>query len=191
DRLGAIAGSDPDPHVRRVAIKKLEDPAVLDRVAQGEADPVLRDLAAERASEVRVKIVTSGAPLAECTAALERLTDPRTLAAVAMKATRESVRTAALARVSGDRLLRDVVIGASDPTVREVALDRITDPAMLRSIALADCPLDLALRATERIDDPSSLHGIAGSRAVAKGVRQRALELLEARAGERPGVGAK
>src|SRR5262249_49592419 len=85
-RLGAIAVSDPDAHVRRVAIKKLEDPAVLDRVAQGEADPVLRDLAAERASEVRVKIVTSGASLAECTAALERLTDPRTLAAVAAKA---------------------------------------------------------------------------------------------------------
>ena len=42
DRLGAIAGTDPDPHVRRIAIKKLEDAAILERVAEGEADPVMR-----------------------------------------------------------------------------------------------------------------------------------------------------
>src|SRR5262249_30094447 len=91
----------------------------------------------------------------------------------------------------GAPLLRDVVTGANAPAVRGAALDRITDPAMLRSIALADCSPDLALRALERIDDPASLHGIAGSRAVAKGVRQRALELLEARAGEGLLVAAK
>ncbi len=191
DRLGAIAGADPDPHVRRVAIKKLEDPALLERVAQGEADPALRDLAVERAAEVRVKIAASGDSLAECTAALEGLTDPRTLATVAAKATHESVRAGALARVSGDRLLRDVVTGADDPVIRGAALDRIADPAMLRSIALADCPPELALRALERIDDTASLQAIAGSRSAAKSVKQRAQALLASRSGERPAVDAK
>jgi hypothetical protein len=191
DRLGAIAGTDPDPHVRRIAIKKLEDPALLERVAQGEADPALRDLAVERAAEVRGKIATSGSSLAECTAALEGLTDSRTLATVAAKATHESVRVGALARVSGDRLLRDIVTGADDPAIRDAALDRIADPATLRSIALGDCPLELALRALERIDDPVSLQAIAGSRSAAKGVKQRAQALLVSRPGERPVVDVK
>src|SRR5262245_567373 len=80
NRLAAVARSDPDRHVRRIAIKKLEDATLLERVAEGEADPALHDLALARASEARVKVASSGGPVAECSAALERLIDPGALA---------------------------------------------------------------------------------------------------------------
>src|SRR5215831_19173282 len=105
ERLGAIASSDPDPHVRRIAIKKLEDVAILERVAEGEADHGLRELAAERTREILVGIASSAGPLADCEAALARLADPRSLSSVATAGAHESVRLAALARVSGDRVL--------------------------------------------------------------------------------------
>ena len=191
DRLGDIAGSDPDPHVRRIAIKKLEDAAILERVADGEADPVLRDLALERVAEARIGIACSERPLAECTAVVERLTDPRSLVTVATGAAHESVRLAALSRVSGDRHLREIVRNAADPAIRRAALDRIQDPSMLRNIALADGPVDLALQALERIDDTASLQAIAGNRTASKTVRQRAQALLAACAIEGPAVGVK
>jgi hypothetical protein len=191
DRLGAIAGTDPDPHVRRIAIKKLEDAAILERVADGEADPVLRDLAVERASEARIRIASSDGPLAECTAAVEHLTDPRSLVTVATSATHESIRRAALSRVSGDRHLREIVRNALDPAIRRAALERIQDASTLRTIALADGPVDLVLQALERIDDTGSLQAIAGNRNASKAVKERAQALLGARAVEAPAVGAR
>ncbi len=191
DRLGAIAGSDPDPHVRRIAIKKLEDATILERVADGEADPVLRDLALERASEARIRVASSDRPVEECTEAVERLTDPRSLVTVATSAAHESVRLAALSHVSGDRHLREIVRNAADPAVRRAALDRIQDPSMLRNIALADGPVDLALQALERLDDTATLQAIAGNRTASKTVRQRAQALLAARDVEGPAVGVK
>ncbi len=191
DRLAAIAASDPDPHVRRIAIKKLADAALLERIAASEPDQALRDLADERAREAWIETATSGGPLAECEAALARLTDARHLAAVAMAATHAGIRHAALERAAGDRVLRDVVRNAADPAIREAALDRIRDATTLRSIVLGDGPLELALRALERIDDGASLQAVAGSRTAAKSLRQRAQALLAARAGERPVIGVK
>ena len=191
DRLGAIAGSDPDPHVRRIAIKKLEDATILERVADGEADPVLRDLALERASEARIRVASSDRPVEECTEAVERLTEPRSLVTVATSAAHESVRLAAMSQVSGDRHLREIVRNAADPAVRRAALDRIQDLSMLRNIALADGPVDLALQALERLDDTASLQAIAGNRTASKTVRQRAQALLAARDVEAPAVGVK
>jgi hypothetical protein len=190
DRLGAIADSDPDPHVRRLAITKLEDPALLERVAEREADPALRELAVERVQEVLVRVASSDGPLAECEAALARLTDARSLAAVAVAATHESVRRGALARASGDRVLRDIVRDARDPEIRRAALHRIHDPAALRSIALGGPP-ELALQALERIEDVASLHAIAGSRTAAKSLQERARALLASRSAEAPAVAVK
>src|SRR5437016_746491 len=187
-RLGAIARSDPDAGVRRIAIKKLEDAHLLEGLAASEADPAIRDLAAERLAEVRVAIASSTRSPAECEAALSRLTDERSVARVAISGGHESVRQAALARVSGDRLLRDVVKGATDPAIRRAALDRIQDAAVLRSIAVGDYAPDLAVSALERIADADTLRAIAESRTASKSVRQRARGLLS---GETPTVSQK
>ena len=77
DRLATIAGTDADPQVRRIAIRKLRDVALLERVAAGETDRGLRDLAVERIQEVLVETASGAGPVAECEAALARLTDPK------------------------------------------------------------------------------------------------------------------
>src|SRR6185503_18973844 len=120
--LATIAASDPDAHVRRIAMKRLDDAARLDELARSETDEELRVFAAERARELRTALASSDAPLADCEAALARLTDERSLAAVATAATHETVRRAALARATGDRVLRDIARNAADPAIGRDAL---------------------------------------------------------------------
>ncbi len=187
EHLEAIAREDPDPHVRRVAIKKVQSPELLQTIAADDVDPALRELAAEREREVLVAIACSSAPLAEGEAALSRLTDERSLATVAIGGAHESIRHAALARIRSERTLRDVVRDASDAALRRAALDRLADPAALRSIAVSDCPPELALRAVERIDDPEVLRAIAENHAAAKDARRRAREKV----GESPSIAFK
>ena len=184
DRLATIARSDPDARVRRAAIKRLDDPVVLEGIVHGEAEPSVRDFAVERVRETQIAIASSSRPLPECEAALASLTDDRSLAAVASAGEHESVRRAALARATGDRVLRDVVRSAADPAIRREALDRIGDAGVLRSIAVGEGPLEIALHALERIDDVDVLRTIAESRSTTKSVRQRARTLLPAGAGD-------
>jgi hypothetical protein len=191
DRLGTIARSDPDGGVRRIAIKKVDDAALLDELATSEPDVALRNLAAERLAEVRVAIAGSNGPLAECEAALSRLSDERDLSSVASSGEHDGIRRAALARVTSGRVLRDVVKSAADPAIRRAALDRIDDAAALRGIAVGDYAPELALSALERIGDVDALRAIADNRSASKKVRQRAREMLSAEAGDGPTVGHK
>jgi len=190
ERLRTLARSDPDARVRRVALRKLADPDVLEAIAQSDADTALRALAAERAREVLIETARGGGAVGTCEAALARLVEARSLAAVAIAAEHETVRRAALARTSGDRVLREVVRSATDPGIRTEALDRIVDAAVLRSIAVGDGEPLLALRAVERIADPATLRAIAEARTATKAVRQRARALLAERHAGTP-VGAK
>src|SRR5207244_3354300 len=152
---------------------------------------LLRAFATERAREIRVVVASSDGSPAECEAALARLSDERSLAAIAMTAAHESIRHAALARTTGDRVLRDVVRNAADPLIRRAALARIEDPKILQSIAVAEGQTDLALQALERIIDVTMLRAVADSRTAPKSVRQRARVLLAASAGERLPIGMK
>jgi hypothetical protein len=191
DVLGTVAREDADPHVRRIAIKKLDRPELLLSIATDDREPPLRELAAERAREVLVAIASRSGAIGDAEAAVASLDDERSLVAVATGAAHESVRRAALARVSNDRALRDVVRHASDLAVRRAALERLADPAALRSIAVSDCPPELALEALARIADPEALRGIADNHNVAKDVRRRAREMLGAEAGEGAAVDFK
>jgi hypothetical protein len=191
DRLATIAGTDADQQVRRIAIRKLRDVALLERVAAAETDRGLRDLAVERIQEVLVETASGAGPVAECEAALARLTDPKALIPIASGAAHEGIRRAALDRLAGDRSLRDVVRNAADPAIRRAALDRIGDVATLRGIALGDSPLDAALHALERIEDPAALQAIAATRTAAKAIRQRAQAMLASRPEGVSAIGTK
>jgi hypothetical protein len=180
EHLETIAREDPDAHVRRIAIKKVQSPEILHAIAADDAEPALRELAAERARDVLLDIATAGG--AEGEAALARLTDERSLAAVAVGGATADIRNAALARVHGDRTLRDIVRDAADMGIRRAALDRVADPAVLRSIAVSDCPPELAAQAVGRIEDPETLRAIADNPSAAKDARRHARELLAARA---------
>src|SRR5437867_11323665 len=67
-RLETIARSDPNARVRRIAIKKLEDPEQVDGLVQRETDEDLRACATERPPETRVARASSDGSPAECEA---------------------------------------------------------------------------------------------------------------------------
>ena len=191
DRLETLARSDPDARVRRIALRKLDDADVLDAVASGEADAALRELAADRARELRIALAASDRPVTEREAAVARLADERSLAAVVTTGDDDAVRRAALARIRSERGLRDVVRNAADPAIRHAALARITDVGLLRGIAVGDGPAELSLEAVARIADADVLRAIAEMRGASKAVRQRARAMLPEGAAELPAMSAK
>ncbi len=191
DRLAAVARTDPDAAVRRAAVKRIEDTALLGELAAQDTDPAVRQLATERAREVRVAVARSAAPVAACEAALAALADEDDLVAVAATAAHEAIREAALARVATDRGLREFVRASTDDWLRRSALDRIADPAQLRHIATGDHPAELALHALARITDPTVLQGVADSRTASKAVRRRARAMLPAELRDAPAIGPK
>jgi hypothetical protein len=168
---------DPDPQVRRAAVKRLDDLAALRELAADDPDASVREAAAARASEVMVARATSDGPLGECEEALAALADDGALVAVATRAAHPGIRSTAVARLATGHALRDVVRKSDDAAIRDAALARIDDATLLRSIALAEVPADLAIQALERIDDPAVLAGIASHHDASKTVRRRAREL--------------
>src|SRR5215510_6172889 len=84
----ALARGDEDARVRRAAVKKIQDTAVLVEIAQGDSDEGVREEAALRlvAAAVHAHEASAGEP------ALAGLRDARHLAQVAKTASRPEVR---------------------------------------------------------------------------------------------------
>ena len=59
DLLSAVAQSDEDPRVRRIAVKKLDDPRLLLKIGASDPDEGLRDCAGERAGGILIGIAVS------------------------------------------------------------------------------------------------------------------------------------
>src|SRR5439155_6904725 len=98
DLLAEIAREDPDARVRRAAVAKVMDPAVLGHAAGADADDqvrndalmMLRDIALDR---------FEGVTEAQSLAAVDAIGDARTLGGVAQAAEHEIVAVHALSRV--------------------------------------------------------------------------------------------
>ena len=71
--LRGIATTDVDAGVRRIAIKKLQDPMVLVEVARNEPDESLRQIASERANSLLVARATSDGDEQTAGEAMEQL----------------------------------------------------------------------------------------------------------------------
>jgi len=179
DRLRP-AWRDPDPQVRRTAVKKVDDADTLRQIAADDADAGVRDAATTRLREVLVTIASGDGDPSACLDALARIDVEAARVDVAARATHSEVRARALESIDSERALRDVVRTATDPAIRDGALGRIQDPDALRRIAVGDIPADVALTAVERISDPATLAAIADHPTASKAVRQRARELAPA-----------
>jgi hypothetical protein len=179
DAFAAVAREDPDPRVRRLALKRLEDPALLLEIAARDGEADLRSLASERAITRLVTTAMSDGPVEACEAAAAQLGDARDLIAVAAGARHVSVRRSALARVTDDRSLGEIARGAGDAALAMEAVRRITDPQVLRRVAVSEASAEILLAAVNRIADVDVLHVIAADRNVGKRVRQQAQTKLD------------
>jgi len=157
--LVQVAQKDKDARVRRIAVKRLDDPRLLADIAVHDPDEGIRELAGEKAAGFLVQAALADSAGAE--RALAELRSDRDLVEVARRAAREPIRKQAVARITDGRSLLEVVRRAEIHDVRAAALARITDVTLLAEIASTEESKALALAALERVTDAAALVHIA------------------------------
>jgi len=185
DVLVAIVREDGDARVRRAAVRKIIDPAVVAGVARTDRDEGVRE---EAVSIIRSLALGQfeNTTEAESLSALALLEDVHDVMTVAESASLEAVWRAAIGRLDDAKALGAVARRASLAGARLEALQKLADPAEVLAVALKSEHKDVALAAVERIADQDSLRLVA-AKAAAKSAARRARVLLEAAAGqERP-----
>jgi hypothetical protein len=188
--LEKIAQTDKDAGVRRIAIKKLDDPEILTLIARADDDESLRQIAAEKATGILVSTAVADDDEERSLRALGQLEDQRPLAEVAKTANLKSVRQAAVERLTDEKALADVARNAQEPQVRLEALKQVKDIAVLRGVALNDERKEVCLGALELMDEPAALEAVA-RKAKNKTVRAQARKRLEALGAGKPKAGKK
>jgi hypothetical protein len=177
DVLVAIAREDGDSRVRRAAVRKIIDPALVADVAQTDRDESVREEAVSILRDLALGVFENTTE-AESLAALRLLQDVRDVMTVAESASLEAVWRAAIARLDDPKALATVARRASLPAARVEALQRLSDPAEIVAVALKSEHKDVAIAAVERITDRESLKAVS-AKAAAKVAARRARVLLE------------
>lgn len=176
--LAAIAKSDADARVRRIAVKRIVDADVLSEVAAHDPDESLRKAAIEKAEELLSSAAVAGDD--DALDALAKLGHPRLLVPVALKAADSEVRVHAvrlLVQSHDDKALAEVAKKSQDVALRKLIVDGMKDAAVLREIAISDGNKEVALAAVARLDDRAALDKVA-NKAQSKAVRQAARDKL-------------
>ena len=206
--LERLARADPDPRVRREAVRRIESPRSLLGIAEAAEDDRTRELARTRAESLLVKIAADDRDLAESRRALALLVPLRGVAEVVLRARFPEVRAEAFDRLAGPRgangaeapearapaagagengaaerseALALVAGKAEDPALRARALGAVAAPDALARVARSGAHQDTALAAVRRIEDADLLLSVAeraASRSVRRSAARRAEDLL-------------
>ena len=176
ETLVAIAREDADPRVRRAAVRKVGDVAVLSGIVSADGDAGVRDEAEDRLAHAALH--EQDAALAA--SAVAGLRDARRLAQVAISAASAAVREAAVRALGDARSLASVVRECEDTPTRLLALGRIDDTQTLLALALKTEIKAVAVAAVERISDAASLEAVAGKARVGAAARRARAKLSPA-----------
>jgi hypothetical protein len=177
--LTAVVQQDPDPRVRRIALKRIESPRVLLEIAEADGDESIRSFARKRARQRLVSIACDERDLEESRRALALLTDASDRVAVAERAHFPELRAQAFDVLTDDDALFEVVRKAKDPDIRVRALARITSPQALKKVVLDGASGDLALSALSRIEDLDALEAVFDQHTLPRSIRRQAFSKLE------------
>ena len=184
-----------DPKVRRAAVARLEDAAILSEIFQSDPDEEVK----RRAHEALVGVALS-LDLGAALRAVAALSEESSLLTAARSAALVEVAQAALERLSSSRTLGAVARQGSYLPVRMEAVRRLEDASELGSVALKTEEKDVAMAALDRLADGELLAGLAveeraellsllSERARNKAVAKRARTLL--RGGEEPAAAVR
>ena len=146
---------DPDPRVRRAALRQVVDPAVLTTLWRTDPDEAVR----EEAVSALLALALEGPDELAGAAAAGTLEDPRLIVQVARSARSESVSRSALSRLHDPKALGSVARHGRHAATRLEAQQRLADfpaPAAaireeLCAIALKSPHDDAALEALEHL----------------------------------------
>jgi len=182
EALGALVRDDPDARVRRTAVTRVTDPAILTEVARTDPDDdvkaeAVRSLAGLAAEATDVE--TAGALIR----ALGELGRTRELSSIARQAYLVAGRLVAVDLLQEQKALASVSRHAEDAVTRLHAFERVTDPAEVLNVATKAEYTDVALAALEQVQDVDALTGVAQrarSKVAARKARTRLRALEEA-----------
>jgi hypothetical protein len=182
DALRALAREDAEPRVRRAAVTRLDDPAVLGEIARTDPD-----------EEVRAEAIRGLAGLAaeaeqseNAAHVLQQLVDlgrTREVVAIAKGSAIIAVRSAAVDLLDDAKSLGSVSRHAEDSGTRLRALSRLSDTEEIAAVALKSEHTDAAVAALDRISDPEALSAVAQrarNKVAARRARTRMRALEEA-----------
>jgi hypothetical protein len=153
-RLTDLARSDPDAAVRRQAVRRLSDLAMLAECRSNDTDASVREAAHKRLCLVLSGEEDVGIGVAALEAATREFMDDATALHLIHHAAAESVRRVALARIDRQSVFAEVALGDPSPELRVAALERIDQPATLERVARTARGRDkrLARMAREKAD---------------------------------------
>ena len=166
---------DSDPRVRKAAVKKIHDPALLTRLAQADADPGVR----EEAAEALVTLAAHAQDEAPGRVALEGLAQAKHLLSVVRAAALPALRRAALEKIADAKALAAAAREAPDAELRLLAVGRLDDPGLLLGLAQHSELKPVALAAVEKLHDEAGLRAVA-ARAKNPAASRRARARLDA-----------
>ena len=159
--LAAIAREDADAGVRAVAMKRLADPGLTQRLAHEDADAGVRAEARKLWFDLLAGTHAYSPTPSECVRLIRAQDDAALIEHVARTAVDLSLRAAALARVTRVAFLAERAVADPDPQLRLSALDRIEDKALLDRLAERTRRTDklVSRRARERAESLRIAHG--------------------------------
>src|ERR687897_3158679 len=178
DALRALAREDADARVRRAAVSRVDDPAILGEVVRTDPDDEVRAEAIRGLAGLAMEATDTGSAHAVL-AQLVELGRTREIATAAKSAASAAVRGVAVDLLQDTKSLGSVSRHAADSATRLRALERLTDHEEIAAVATKSEHTDAAVAALERVTDAEALQGIA-QRARSKVAARRARTRLRA-----------
>jgi hypothetical protein len=184
DALRTLAREDGEARVRRAAVARIDDLAVVADVARTDPDEDVR-------TEAIRNLAGAGAETSDLTRATEvvrhllALGRPKEAVLVARENVHQSVRSAVVPLFDDGRSLGSISRHAPDSDTRLQALARLTDGEDVLNVAIKSEHTDTAVAALERINDPEALSAIAQrgrNKVAARRARTKLRQLEEAAA---------
>jgi hypothetical protein len=160
DALRALAREDGEARVRRAAVTRLDDAAVLGDIARTDPDEEVRAEAVRGLAGLAAESADA-AQAGEVVRQLIALTRYKEIVAIARENASPAVRAAVVDLLEDAKSLGSIGRHAQDGGTRLRALARMTDAEEILNVALKSDHTDSAVAALERVNDPEALSAIA------------------------------
>lgn len=160
EALHAMAREDAEPRVRRAAVTRIDDVAVLGEIARTDPDEDVRAEAVRGLAGVAAEADEVDEAL-EASRLLLALGRTKEIVLVARDSSSAAVRAAIIDLVDDPKALGSVSRHAQDSATRLRALARLADAEEILNVALKSEHTDAAVAALERVSDREALAAIA------------------------------
>jgi len=153
--LNEMAQKDESADVRRAAIKKVNDLGVLKQIAQQDKDSNVQEFAEQRFKQLFCCQKSDCPPLKTRLIWLNKITDVELIAYIAQYGSEPELRLSALKKIEREGLLGDITINDPASEVRFAAIEKITQQSTLERVIKSTRNSDkrISRKAREKLDE--------------------------------------